>query len=151
MLHLPYMSASLVFSLSACYHKCNDTYYLHIRRCKPLPGSGWQMDASILLHDISYESQNVNFMGHSTALILMEMFRLWWSVTISSVCIISCFLSEQNTSRNPLQSLDRQRKTRGGLKRNKLRIIPPAHWIVITMQNFTTAPWHQPVECGLTV
>ena len=50
--------------------------------------------------DISY-GQNVNFMGHSTTLILMEMFRLWWSITISSVCIISCFLSEQNTSRNP--------------------------------------------------
>ena len=80
---------------------------LHIRRWKPLPEESWDWVADGVWHpvthshsDISY-GQNVNFMGHSTTLILMEMFRLWWSITISSVCIISCFLSEQNTSRNP--------------------------------------------------
>lgn len=44
-----------------------------------------------------------------------------------------------------------QRKTRRGLGRYKLQDNPTAHWIVITMQNFTAAPWHQPVECCLTI
>ena len=142
---------SASFSLSAPEHEC------HAYSPMEAPPGDWDWVADGVWHpvthshsDISY-GQNVKFMGHSTTLILMEMFRLWWSITISSVCIISCFLSEQNTSRNPPHSLDSQRKTRRGLERYKLQDNPTAHWIVITMQNFTAAPWHQPVECCLTI
>lgn len=146
-----FLLISASFSLSGPEHECNAYSPMEA------PPGDWDWVADGVWHpvthshsDISY-GQNVKFMGHSTTLILMEMFRLWWSITISSVCIISCFLSEQNTSRNPPHSLDSQRKTRRGLERYKLQDNPTAHWIVITMQNFTAAPWHQPVECCLTI